>query len=192
MWLLGKLQRERKSRPGVKRPPKPGEGRWEAPVRRFPAPLPGFRVSSSAKHCCRRRACGSKAGLVQTKTFCLAHNNSPDIRFCLHHPHWSVHVRTKKHVQVVLFDLHMRKVGQREALLTGVKRGLAPLAGCGAAPCLPQNAGTDRAFGLPLRIIFFLSGARALCSLPQESEDRIIPTGAPMFAQKKACAGRPF
>ena len=35
----------------------------------------------------------------------------------------------KKHVQVVLFDLHMRTVGQREALLMGVKRGLAPLAG---------------------------------------------------------------
>ena len=49
-------------------------------------------------------------------------------RFYPHHYHRSIHVRTKKHVQVVLFDLHMRTVGQREALLMGVKRGLAPLA----------------------------------------------------------------
>ena len=50
----------------------------------------------------------------------------------------------KKHVQVVLFDLHMRKIGQREALLIGVKRGLAPLAGCGAAPRVVSQNNTEK------------------------------------------------
>jgi hypothetical protein len=53
--------------------------------------------------------------------------------FYPHHYHWSAHVRTKKHVQVVLLTCTCEQSGTAKRF-AGVQRASGPLAGCGAAP----------------------------------------------------------
>ena len=140
MWFFGTLQRERKSRPGVKTPAETEGGALGNALQVLPSAPPPV---SGQQQC---KALLPSARLWQQSWFGTNQNtppcpqqfpqytilsaSSPLERLCSH----------KKACAGPAFDLHMRTVGQREALLTGVKRGLAPLAGCGAAPRLPQTS----------------------------------------------------
>ena len=136
MWFFGTLQRERKSRPGVKMPAETGGGALGSTCKAFPSAPPSV---SGQQQC---KALLPSARLWQQSWFGTNQNTLPDPQ---QFPRYTILPASsplerpcshKKACAGPAFDLHMRKVGQREALLTGVKRGLAPLAGCGAAPCL--------------------------------------------------------